>query len=622
MGMGRPSTVQRPSSSSVFGSAIPSHRMSYAPGSAITLHMQPPMSASQSLQRRSSVYSRPSNSGPMGHQSFFSQGPIPAGVPRDPRPLKDAAYRAKIGQELLDYLSQNNFELDMKHSLSQNTLKSPTQKDFNCIFQWLYHRLDPAYKFIKNIDGEVPPILKQLRYPFEKSITKSQLTAVGGQNWSTFLGMLHWVMQLAQMLDRYDIGTYDDACAEAGVDVSGDRIIFRFLSGAYRDWLQVDVGEDDEDESDKLLLPHVQAMAAEFEHGSRQYVEDLKILEAENEALKQQIEEAERDTPNVAKLVQAYKVLSEDLKKFETWEATTTEKLEKAEKNNANRSKTIENLDGELREAQQEKESLQKAVDEQGLTIEDIDRMNSERERLQKGVETASIRLEETKKKASEKESDANNRLESLEQAVDKYNALCYHIALIPSTASNAKGENFELHLTTNTTTTPFTSSQLGSSISASSDRLLANPSAGYQPAHILNLNLRGTIKDQLNGLRKEVNKRRNMAKDHDEENRRLLDELSEAIDDKKNEVEALEHRVRTAEEEFEKTKEVTSTQKVASDTQIERMEKELAKMRAGLTESVQLMEQREMNTNIEYVTSSFAFEFIPPPLPHLHKMT
>ena len=61
---------------------------------------------------------------------------------------------------------------------------------------------------------------------------------------------------------------------------------------------------------------------------------------------------------------------------------------------------------------------------------------------------------------------------------------------------------------------------------------------------------------------------------------------------------------MRTAEEEFEKTKEVTSTQKIASDTQIERMEKELAKMRAGLTESVQLMEQREMNTNIEYVAS------------------
>jgi hypothetical protein len=37
-------------------------------------------------------------------------------------------------------------------------------------------------------------------------------------------------------------------------------------------------------------------------------------------------------------------------------------------------------------------------------------------------------------------------------------------------------------------------------------------------------------------------------------------------------------------------------------------MEKELAKMRAGLTESVQLMEQREMNTNIELVGRSILF--------------
>lgn len=38
----------------------------------------------------------------------------------------------------------------------------------------------------------------------------------------------------------------------------------------------------------------------------------------------------------------------------------------------------------------------------------------------------------------------------------------------------------------------------------------------------------------------------------------------------------------------------------MGSDAQIEKMEKELAKMRAGLSESVQLMEQREINTNIE----------------------
>ena len=83
----------------------------------------------------------------MGHQSFFQQAPQPAGVPKDPRPLKDRLYQTKIGQELLDYMSQNNFEMEMKHMLSQNTIRSPTQKDFIFMFQWLYHRIDPSYRF-------------------------------------------------------------------------------------------------------------------------------------------------------------------------------------------------------------------------------------------------------------------------------------------------------------------------------------------------------------------------------------------------------------------------------------------------------------------------------------------
>ncbi|MCJ1253259.1 kinetochore-associated Ndc80 complex subunit ndc80 [Lignoscripta atroalba] len=590
--LARPATVQRGSSSNLFGNAIPSGRMSFAPGSTATPHMQPPMSASQSLQRRSSVYSRPSSTGPMGHQSFFTQGPIPAGVPRDPRPLKDRTFQNKIGQELSDYLTRNNFELQMGHSLGQKSFVSPTQKDFNLIFQWLYHRIDPAYKFQKNIDAEVPPILKQLRYPYEKSITKSQIAAVGGQNWSTFLGMLHWMMQLAQMLDRYEVGEYDDACAEAGVDVSGDRIIFRFLSGAYRDWLEV---TDDEDDGDRRLLPHVEAMATEFERGNQHYAEEMKILEAENITLRQQIEEIEREMPNMAKLDNLTNTLENDIKKFHTWNVTNEKRAEKHENRNEMLSKDLEVVEVEMHEAQQEKERLQAAVDRQGITIQDIDRMNSERERLQKAVETAMTKMEEVRKKVTEKEMETSSKLEDLERTVDKYNSLCYHVGLIPSSALNAKGDEFELHLTVND------GPVVGVSHHGDGDRLLHDPSTGYHPAHVLNLDLRGNIRIRLNTLKKEVNKRRNAASDEDVENQKILDDLSEAIDDKRNEIEALEHRVRAAEEEFEKTKEVTSTQKLASDAQIEKMEKELAKMRAGLTESIQLMEQREMNTNIEY---------------------
>jgi SMC interacting uncharacterized protein involved in chromosome segregation len=85
----------------------------------------------------------------------------------------------------------------------------------------------------------------------------------------------------------------------------------------------------------------------------------------------------------------------------------------------------------------------------------------------------------------------------------------------------------------------------------------LADPVTGYQPAHILNLDLRGQVKASFSSLRKEISERRTVAMDEMMKHHDLLDGIKEAIEDKRGEVEALEHRVRAAEEEYEKTKEV-----------------------------------------------------------------
>lgn len=537
----------------------------------------------------------------MSHQSFFTQVPTHAGVPRDPRPLRDRSFQARIGQELLEYLTHNNFELEMKHSLGQNTLRSPTQKDFNYIFQWLYHRIDPGYKFQKSMDAEVPPILKQLRYPYEKGITKSQISAVGGQNWSTFLGMLHWLMQLAQMMDRFILGEYDEACAEAGIDLSGDRIIFRFLTGAYHDWLQG--GEDEDDETaERRLVPHIEAMAHEFASGNEKYVQEMQSLEAENRAVRDQIEEMEKSAPDVAKLDQHFRILEDDKRKFEDYNHNIEGKIEKYENRIKFLDEEFRKTEADLQVAEDERSNLQASVDKQGITIHDIDRMNTERERLQKSLEDTMSRLEETHARVMDKEAETSRKLEELEQIVKDYNTLGYQTSLIPSSAINAKGQDYELSLNVNETN--FSASQIGGApnrISPEGDRLLAEPFSGYHPAHLLNLDLRGLVRSSLQSLRKEINERRKRGIDDDLERRNLLDNIKEAMDEKRSEVEALEHKRRAAEEEFERTKEITTTQKLASDAQIEKMEKELAKMRATLSESVQLMEQREMNTNIEY---------------------
>ena len=595
--LGRPSTVQRTSSSNIFANAASAPRMSYAPATVTPYKPISALNGSQSMQRRSSVYSRPS----VGHQSFFVQAPVPAGVPRDPRPLKDRGYQAKIGQELLDYLTQNNFEMDVKHSLGQNTLKSPTQKDFNFIFQWLYRRIDPGYRFTRGIDAEVPPLLKQLRYPYEKSITKSMLVAVGGQNWSTFLGMLHWLLQLAQMMDKYEAGEYDIACAEAGVDVSGDRIIFRFLSGAYRDWLQVE-DDQDEDDADKMMEPHVEAMAAEFELGNQRYTEELKILEAENGSLRKQIEDAERDAPDIAKLDNVLNILEGDIKKFEDYVSSQEARVEKYDSRCHSLREAITKATSDLEAAEQERSELQASVDKQGITIQDIDRMNVERDRLQKSTESTAQRLEEIQRRAAEKEAEANHSLEELERVVETYNNLCYRVGLIPPSAVNAKDKDFELQLAT---TTPITNFSASSSQQNQADRLLSDPLTGYSPTHLLNHPPRSHLKPLLVILRKEISERRSLALEADIKNHELLDSIAEAIDDKQNEVETLEHRVRAAEEEFESVREGAQTMKVASDAQIEKMEKELGRMRRGVGETLEEVERREMGVNIEYAFPS-----------------
>ncbi|KAK5662049.1 hypothetical protein OQA88_10163 [Cercophora sp. LCS_1] len=557
--------------------------------------------------RRSSVYraARPSTAGPapMGsQQSFFQQAPQAAGVPRDPRPLKDRAYQGRIGQELLDYLAKGNFEMEMNHKLSDNFIKSPTQKDFNFMFQWLYHKIDASYRFQKNIDQEVPPLLKQMRYPFEKSITKSQIAAVGGQNWSTFLGLLHWMMQLAQMLERYSANLYKDACAEAGVDVSGDIIVYDFLTSAYQVWLNMDDEAGDED-VESVLAPHIQGMSRAFERENSRFIQELEILEGENARLQKEIEDLEKSTPDPATLDSHYKIMEEDRVKFEEYNTVAMQRSEKYEGRIQVLMEELEKLQTELKEADDERRRLKDTVDELGISMQDIDRMTSERERLQKSIESAALRLEDVKKKVADKEVEASQKLEELERMVDRYNTVAYQIGLIPATAVNAKGKDYELQVTVNEGGPNFSSSQqLGGSYGgAENERLLADSVTGYQPAHLLNLDLRGQVKSSFLALRKEVSERRKIAMDMMMEDHDLLDRAREAIEDKRSEVEALEHRVRAAEEEYEKTKEVTTAQKMASDAQIEKMEKELAKMRAQLTEGVQLMEQREMNTNIEY---------------------
>ena len=494
----------------------------------------------------------------------------------------------------------------MKHSLTEKTLKSPTQKDFNCIFQWLYRRLDPGYKFQKSIDAEVPPILKQLRYPFENRITKNQIAAAGGQNWSTLLGLLYWLMQLAQMMDRFSMGSYDDACAEAGIDVSGDRIVSRFLFHAYQDWLSV----ESDQAAEEALKPHVQAMESEFERSNSKLAEELRMYEAENEALKNQIQQLEKSAPDIAKQDHHFKILEDDKRKFEDYNTNVQSKIEKYESRVKILDTEVQKTDVELTDAEAERSQLQHAVDKQGLNIQDIDRMNSERERLQKAVDDTQTALEEASRAVLDKEMDTARKLEQLEGIIKRYNSLGYELSLIPSTALNAKGQSFELtlslptadsaHFSSSTSTSTRHRKSLAQDSTTSiptADRLLASSTSGHNPSQLLSHHQhpRTSIRPHLLSLRTAVSNRRKALQEAHHTSLDLLHSTRDAVDEKNRDIEALTHRVRLAEQTYSSTRDQAATQHTQYTTAIEKLEGELVRLRRGVEEGVLALEQAEM---------------------------
>jgi kinetochore protein NDC80 len=155
-------------------------------------------------------------------------------------------------------------------------------------------------------------------------------------------------------------------------------------------------GEDEDDEvAEKRLVPHVEAMSAEFERSYEKYVQEMQVLEAENRALRDQIEDLEKNAPDMAKLDKHFHILEDDKRKFEDYNQNVQGKIDKYKNRIQFLDDEIKKTDTELIAAEEERSGLQASVDKQGITIQDIDRMNTERERLQRSLEDTMVRLRE-----------------------------------------------------------------------------------------------------------------------------------------------------------------------------------------------------------------------------------
>jgi kinetochore protein NDC80 len=88
------------------------------------------------------------------------------GPKKDPRDWKDKGFVVTCQKRLMKFFSESGFP----YALGPKTLTSPSNKEFFQMFQFLYQRFDPSYKFGAKPDDEILPLLTGLNYPFK--ITK------------------------------------------------------------------------------------------------------------------------------------------------------------------------------------------------------------------------------------------------------------------------------------------------------------------------------------------------------------------------------------------------------------------------------------------------------------------
>lgn len=517
--------------------------------------------ASINRRRQSSLLQAPMLSSQMSSQSQQASQQTQAPFNQDQRPLRDKNYQTLIQQEIYDFLLANKFELEMNHPLTFKTLKQPTQKDFVVIFQFLYNKIDPYYRFTKSIETEVFLLLKILNYPYLDGINRSQISAVGGQNWPNFLGMLYWLVKLnlsvLNLNSKVDLISPDDEF---------DKIFINYITQSYRAFI------DERDDYSE----YYDEMKSRFDELNNNIIQDIENISNENNELLNQYNELNGQLDILENSEKKSKALENDLIKFKAYiETMESRKLKWSEILNKI-TQEIGNCEVELNNIESVKRDYEAQIGQQGLTPNDIDNLNTERDKLSKSIDLISNSLEDLKDVYHNKQINLQKNYQSLENFLKQYNNLIYKIQL----KNHNYDYNFEINFRNNT-------------INNETPDLL-------KPNEIINKNLKDE-KIQLLNYKSIINTNVHMHQDEQIKLQEQIDLISELIMERREEIETLEAKLTANKSTYDEIYETMINDTTTYSMQIEKLERELRSIKINTNQGFIEVENKFQNIQIEY---------------------
>lgn len=514
-----------------------------------------------SAKRRSTLLSTPASSKrrqsslpPMLAQLNASNPPlVPAYVRADQRPLKDKNYQLLIQQEIMDFLLANRFEAEMNHPLTPRTLRQPTQKDFVLVFQFLYGKIDPHYKFTKSIQTEVTSVLRILNYPYLDGISRSQITAVGGSNWPAILGMLYWLVKLNLLLSSF-VG--EDLI---GAEDEFDKHMIKFLTALYHSFM----------ESNDNYAPYLQELGTSIAKSEEKFSEEITHLKSQHDELAARLAALRAQLQELQQGEVKSRALENDLIKFQAY-------LESMESRKSKWQEVLDKIEAEIEKCKDEhrvihadKAAIEGELTAKGFTIAEIDTLNTERTKLLKSIDTLRIKLEDVRQKVDAKTSDVHAKYQSLDNFITQYNTLVYKL--------HAQ-HDFEL--------------VVNPDVVNAGDRV-------FQPHHIINKTLKDE-KIELFKYRSAVNTQIHQDEDDTIKVREQCDLMEEKMAEQREQIETLTAKLNANKEAYDEMYQSLLVDSNLYSLHIERLEQQLRLIKINTNQGLIEIENKYQNLQIE----------------------
>lgn len=505
-------------------------------------------------RRNSSTYQPPSSqpSSQVNSQQPHSQ--TQSVTRHDSRPLRDRNYQVLIQQEIHDFLSANKFELEMNHPLTAKTLRQPTQKDFVLIFQFLYGKIDPNYRFTKSVETEVFVLLKVLNYPYLDGINRSQISAVGGHNWPAFLGMIYWLVKVSVSLLSFT----EDEFISPEDDV--DRIFIDFAMKAYTSFI------DGNEDYSAFVAEAQERVKATDEELDKQLAELAEL----NTSLLADFAKLRGEMRNLEDSEKKSKALESDLVKFKAYIETMESRKVKWNEVIGKIEDELKSSELELKELEKAKKELERTISDKGFSIKDIDGLNLERDKVSKATDITNNKIEELRNQLQSKNIDLSKNYQSLQNFVKQYNNTIYKM--------QSPKYNFELKL---------------------NDSII-NEGRAFSPREILDKALKEE-KIELLKYRTEINSQVHQNQDECIKLQEQSDLIRESILDQLELVENLEAKLVADKSTHEELYETMLNDGAKYTTQIERLQRELTNIKINTNQGFIEVENKFQNKSIEY---------------------